>query len=539
MTTSPLGDAPEPQSVSDQDAGRVGPAVSVIIATYNSGSLVAYALNALQAQTLPQDLIEILVVDDGSTDDTWSCLSELAGQRTNIKIFQQPHSGGPSAGRNRALDVASGEYVFFHDADDYLGPDALRRLINMAWQQSSDIVVGRVSWIGRPDADAGFTRTVPDADIVDHRLWRSLTPHKLIRRSLIEEQRLRFCDDMVQGEDQVFMASCFFAARKISILGERGLYHRRMLEDGSNLSRQRQTLTNKRLTASRMVGLVVTNTTPGPRRDQLLRRVFVKTLPPALNQPFMTARPAERKEFLEVMQAEVFPYLQHSVLGELGDRQRLRMLTAKAGQAEDLVELNNVLRSPVTSDDGELPTYTLGPNLDRLLSAADRQVGVPRLASEPILCQASSSRGRLTLVVNLDDEAGPATGRLKLAARLPGSADFVDFGSAASRVGSTLTFKINTRQLWREETTSSHDARASGGQQLQWILLLRELRRGTMIGVSPITWPETLSRAAIHLERDSRSPKIELGTTPGHSVMITVKRPNRLSTPWHRLRLVG
>jgi hypothetical protein len=392
-----------------------------------------------------------------------------------------------------------------------------------------------VTWIGRPDAEAGLTRTVPDADIVDHGVWHSLTPHKLIRRSLIEEQRLRFCDDMVQGEDQVFMASCFFAARKISILGEKGLYHRRMLEDGSNLSRQRQTLTNKRLTASRMVGLVVANTAPGPRRDRLLRRIFVKTLPPALNRTFMTAGPAEQKEFLEVMQAEVLPYLPHSVLGELGDRQRLRMLTAKAGQPEDLVELNKVLRSPVTSEEGELPTYTLGPKLDRLLSAADRQVGAPRLTREPILCRASLSRGRLTLVVRLDDAAGTSTGqlRLRLAGWLPGGTDFVDLGSVASRVGSTLTFKINSRQLWQEEMASSDDR----GQQ-QWTLLLRALRRGIMTGASPITWPVTLEQAGIRLDSDSRNPQIELGITSGRSVLITARRPKR-SLNWHRLRLVG
>ena len=96
-----------------------------------------------------------------------------------------------------------------------------------------------------------------DADILDDGVWRSLTPHKLIRRSLIEDLGLRFCDDMVQGEDQVFMASCLFAARKISILGDKDLYHRRMLTDGSNLSRQRQTLANKRLTTSRMVAVIV------------------------------------------------------------------------------------------------------------------------------------------------------------------------------------------------------------------------------------------------------------------------------------------
>ena len=180
-------------------------------------------------------------------------LRELEGRRSNIKIFRQSHTGGPSAGRNRALAEATGEYVFFHDADDYLGADALRRFVGVAQQHASDVVAGRVSWIGRPEGEPGPTKTVFDADLLDDGVWRSLTPHKLIRRSLIEDHQLRFCDDMVQGEDQVFMASCLFAARKISILSDTDLYHRRMLTDGSNLSRQRQTLANKRLTTSRMV----------------------------------------------------------------------------------------------------------------------------------------------------------------------------------------------------------------------------------------------------------------------------------------------
>ena len=189
------------------------------------------------------------------------------------------------------------------------------------------------------------------------------------------------------------MASCLFAARKISILGGRDLYHRRLLFDNSNLSRQRQTLRNKQLTASRMVALVVANTAPGRRRDRLLRRVFLRTLPPALNRPFMVADAAERNEFIEVMQAQVFPYMPHSALSELEDRQRLRMLTAKVGTA-DLVELNrsSVRRSHVVRD---LPTYTLGAHLDQLLSPGDRQVGAPRLLAADSL-RGIRSHGRLT-----------------------------------------------------------------------------------------------------------------------------------------------
>jgi poly(ribitol-phosphate) beta-N-acetylglucosaminyltransferase len=535
MTAAPLARTPQPEPASNQGKSGLPPAVSVIIATYNSGPLLEYALDALQSQTLPEHLIEILVVDDGSTDDTWSYLRKLKGLRSNIKIFQQPHTGAPSAGRNRALAEASGEYVFFHDADDYLGPDALRRFLDLAHRQDSDIVVGRVSWLGRPDADAWFTKTVPDADILDDGVWRALTPHKLIRRSLIEKLGLRFCDDMVQGEDQVFMASCLFAANKISILSDKDLYHRRLLPDGSNLSRQRQTLVNKRLTTSRMVGLVVANTEPGSRRDRLLRRIFTRTLPPALNHPFMTASPAERKEFLEVMRAEVFPYLPHSVLGELEDPQRLRMLTAKAGDAEDLVELNTVLRSPVSYGEGELPTYTLGPRLDRLLSPEDRQVGAPRLPAEPILCHASISRNQLTLAVSLEEPKG-STGQLNLAAYLPGSTEFVDLGAEVSRVGSTLTFTINARQLWREDVALDKPGEGILGQ-CQWVLLLESQKKGRRVGASPIRWPETLELPALRVEHEARDPHIRLGATPGRSLMITVARPRRPAT-WRRPRLV-
>jgi poly(ribitol-phosphate) beta-N-acetylglucosaminyltransferase len=527
---------PRPQSVPDQGDSVGPPAVSVIIATYNAGPLLAHALDALAAQSLPPELIEIIVVDDGSTDGTWSYLSGLEGTRSNIKIFQQQHTGGPSAGRNRALCEATGTYVFFHDADDYLGSDALRRLVAVAEQQESDIVVAHVSWIGRPEAERRSTRTVLDADLLDDGVWRALTPHKLIRRSLIEDLGLRFCDDMVQGEDQVFMAALLFAARRISILGGRDLYNRRLLPDGSNLSRQRQTLANKQLTASRMVELVVANTTPGPRRDRLLQRVFVKTLPPALSRPFMVAGSEERKEFLDVMQAQVFPHMPASVLADLGDRQRLRMLTAKIGSPQDLVKLNRVLRQPLTYGEGELPTYALGPQLDRLLSPEDRQVGAARLPVPPTLCEVSLSRKRLILKVSVD-KASAAAGRLSLAAWSPGSPDFVDLGPEASRAGPILTFKISTRRFLRDEFASSNGSGNGTTDQHQWVLLLQAERRGTIVAASPIMAPSDPLRPAATRAEETRDGRIQVGATPRGSVVVTVKRARRLPA-WHRPRLV-
>jgi hypothetical protein len=340
---------------------------------------------------------------------------------------------------------------------------------------------------------------------------------------------------MVQGEDQVFMAALLFAARKISILGGRDLYNRRLLADGSNLSRQRQTLANKQLTASRMVEIVVANTTPGARRDRLLQRVFVKTLPPALSRPFMVAGPEERKEFLDVMQTQVFPYMPASVLADLGDRQRLRMLTAKVGSPQDLVKLNRVLRQPMTYGEGELPTYALGPQLDRLLSPEDRQVGAARLPTPPTLCQVSLSRKRLTLKVSVD-QASAAAGRLSLAAWHLGSSDFVDLGPEASRAGPIRTFKISARRL-HDEFVSSNGSGNGTTDQHQWILLLQAERKGTIVAASPILVPSDTLRSAATRAEETRDGRIQVGATPRGSAVVTVKRTRRLPA-WHRPRLV-
>jgi hypothetical protein len=139
-------------------------------------------------------------------------------------------------------------------------------------------------------------------------------------------------------------------------------------------------------------------------------------------------------------------------------------------------------------------------------------------------------------VINLG-QPSVAPPQISLAGWLPGTTDFVDLGPAVSRVGSTFTFMINTRQLWRERITTSDGSADGAVEQRQWILLVQAQRKGRRIGASPITWPETLELAAIRLERVSRSPQVQLGTSQGGSVMITVTRPKR-SPVWHRPRLV-
>ncbi len=183
------------------------PAVSVIIPTYNSHRFLVEALKELRGQTIDPTEVEIIVIDDGSTDDTWEYLeTESAGWPQLIALHQE-NSGHPGAVRNVGLTRATGRYVFFHDADDWLEPGALQRLVAAADEHQADVAIGRIRTLG-PGIDR-FSRIQPslDADLIKDGVWNSLSPAKMFRRQLLTDLGLSFPGDMAQGEDQVFVAT--------------------------------------------------------------------------------------------------------------------------------------------------------------------------------------------------------------------------------------------------------------------------------------------------------------------------------------------
>jgi len=100
------------------DSNDRTPLVSIIIPAYNAAAMIVETLDSLRRQTHPA--IEIIVVDDGSRDDT-AAVVRAYGQ--GVQLLQQPNSGGCSAPRNTGLRIARGEFVTFFDADDLMRPE--------------------------------------------------------------------------------------------------------------------------------------------------------------------------------------------------------------------------------------------------------------------------------------------------------------------------------------------------------------------------------------------------------------------------------
>ena len=113
--------------------------VSVIVPIYNVENFVEECLNSLKYQTLRD--IEVILVNDGSTDNSIEKIKYLLDDCNHFKLINQENAG-LSAARNKGLDYATGEYIAFVDSDDYVEPTFLEELYNAAIEDNLDIVMG-------------------------------------------------------------------------------------------------------------------------------------------------------------------------------------------------------------------------------------------------------------------------------------------------------------------------------------------------------------------------------------------------------------
>ncbi len=143
------------------------PHVTVVIAAYNAMPYLTRCVDSVLGQSLAPEAVEVVAVDDGSTDGTGAELDRFARLHPErVRVVHQENSGGPAAPRNTGIGLARGRYVFFLDADDYLGPEALERMAAMADENGSDVVVGKLVGVGgRTPPTSMFRRDQPDADL--------------------------------------------------------------------------------------------------------------------------------------------------------------------------------------------------------------------------------------------------------------------------------------------------------------------------------------------------------------------------------------
>ena len=197
--------------------------ISVIVPCYNSKRYLSVCLESLKAQKTP--LIEIILVDDGSTDETGAMLDAFACIEPRAKVIHQKN-GGVSAARNSGLAAASGRYIAFMDADDALEEDSLALLYQHAVRTGAQIVSANHTLFDMEMGNRVRVETEPvmqqpleiAKEIIHmHRIYNNIW-NKLYVRELFDGLSL---DEGVRiGEDALLNLQLFLRARKVVHLPE-------------------------------------------------------------------------------------------------------------------------------------------------------------------------------------------------------------------------------------------------------------------------------------------------------------------------------
>lgn len=169
--------------------------VSLVIPIYNSEAYLARCLDSLLNQTLKE--IEIVCVNDGSTDKSEDILMEYANKYPNVKVFKK-ENGGCGSARNMGIDNSTGEYVEFVDSDDELKTDAVEKMYNSAKKYNSDLVVcgmQRIDDVTGKLITSDMTKVKKECIIVENEILTDLlfiNPgpcNKMHRRSIFKDAR--------------------------------------------------------------------------------------------------------------------------------------------------------------------------------------------------------------------------------------------------------------------------------------------------------------------------------------------------------------
>ncbi len=227
---------------------RNQPLVSIIVPLYNCEDLVESMVDHFNQQTA--SCFEVIFVNDGSKDNTLMRLNQKLENAGFAHTVHTQENAGPGEARNNGMAMASGEYLLFVDADDYLVPDAIETLQKSAEETNADVILfgyhqdfyvseteldHRVTVIPEQQRLTGNKAIVAAVPMLDERKVFSFAWNKAVKRALVAEKNIRFSKRM-HSEDYFFYIELFHHVQSLAVL-DRALYH--------YIKSPRETLTNQ------------------------------------------------------------------------------------------------------------------------------------------------------------------------------------------------------------------------------------------------------------------------------------------------------
>ena len=230
----------------------VKPKISVILPVYNVEAYIEEALDSIANQTMIDDL-EVIMVDDGSTDKSKYIIERYALDYDNFHAYHKKNEGQGMA-RNYGLDIARGDFIHFFDPDDFLPPNAYETLYRLALKYDSDMVVGNSLRFARynvwqdilfRNSFKGICEEIASSKMDDmpQLVWDTLIWNKLYKREFLMDNNIRFLNKKISFQDIPFSLESYLLADSISITPEICNYWR-LRNDNTSVTQQDRDVKN-------------------------------------------------------------------------------------------------------------------------------------------------------------------------------------------------------------------------------------------------------------------------------------------------------
>jgi CDP-glycerol glycerophosphotransferase len=319
------------------------PLISVVMPIYNAASFLPQCLASVQAQT--HQNLDVICIDDGSTDTSPVIVKEAMAQDNRIRLFSTD-GGGPGHARNLGLDQVRGEYLAFVDADDTVPVHALDRMLATARGTGSDIVTGRVVRLTGTHTwpSALHERAIPRPKLRTHitssrsLLYDTTSWNKLFVTDLWRAHGLRYPEGVLYEDVQVMLeAHC--RARSVDMISD-VIYHWRRRDDGTlSITQQRLQLNNleDRMTSLRVVRTLLNDLGTAKLQSAWIYKSLVNDVRLYLRD-LLRADRAYQECFVTLV-SEYLSDIPESVMRRLSPQLSIEYHLVRAGQLDPLLEL--------------------------------------------------------------------------------------------------------------------------------------------------------------------------------------------------------
>ena len=252
--------------------------ISFIVPVYNAAQYIRRCVETIYMQDLSLDDFEIILIDDGSLDDSKNIIDEIARENNNVTAVSQ-ENGGAAASRNKGLDLASGAYVCFVDADDFLIPHTIHNVLNEAEQKSAEVCTYIMisekdpNMITFPKSHIEFGQVVTGEEILLNNVGKSSVCSSLYSLELIKSNNIKFTEGITSQDVDFNMHIYIYANRVILTKYICYYYYNNEQSATSVISLERKI---KLLRDTICVNINYKNLSQWPQTSNALKKYFLK-----------------------------------------------------------------------------------------------------------------------------------------------------------------------------------------------------------------------------------------------------------------------